>query len=230
MSQIDAARRDLAQTAFLRRLASDTVSVEEKLAFVPAMAFFIMGFRDILGFMAYPRPSTPLQVQVNRHCDEDADHWAWYVGDLERLGHGFSTWGDDLESFFDRLWGDDTRACRDLIYTTHHYVRASEDPVIRLIVIEVMEATFAAFIDALHTVDFDGLCDRELRFFGSAHRNAEASHELGSWVGGRHTDAVLDRLALDEDTRELGSKIVNELFCKFDEMFNQWDLCNPSGS
>ena len=222
LARITHAKQQLSHSAFLKALASNAITTEEKLSFVPAMAFFVMGFRDILSYLRYPHPKTPLEKSVNRHCDEDAGHWEWYVRDLQRLGYSFSAWGPDLVSFFDRLWSNDTQACRDLVYTTLHYAKRSDDPAVRLVIIEVMEATFGAFIDALHQSTSQSAHYSELQFFGLLHYQAERDHELGSWIAGNHDSSFLKQITMTTQSEILGLEIVDELFRRFDKMFHQW--------
>lgn len=215
-------QQSLRETPFIRWLGDKTIRPQEKFTFAPSMVFFIMGFKDIMHFLKYPEPNTDAERHVNQHCDEDAGHWEWYLKDLERLGYDFSSWGSDLTSFFNSLWSDDNQACRRLVYSTLHYKSCTDDAAVRLVIIEVMEATFGVFMDALHASTYHTQVYSDLEFFGEKHRQAEHSHSMGSWVDGEHLSLDLTQIRLTPDSRRLAIRIVDDLFQQFDDMFGQW--------
>src|SRR5690348_15890972 len=93
---IDARKRQLGDSPFCRWLAGDEGSDEDRFAFVPAQLFLVLGFRDILSFLKVANPKTDLDALINVHCQEDLDHWKWYLEDLEMLGFTLSWWGDSM--------------------------------------------------------------------------------------------------------------------------------------
>jgi len=199
---ISTEKHALEETPFILWLGNKDITLKEKYSFVPSMAFFIMGFKDILMHLKSESSETDIEKLIAQHCEEDLGHWVWYVKDLERLGFEFSSWGEDLSSFFSRLWGNDTQECRRLVYLTMHYAQSINDPRLLLVIIEVMEATFGAFIDALHHSSRDKQINTELEFFGLKHHDAESNHSLGSWIDGKNSSADLHNVILSQEPRE----------------------------
>ncbi len=115
IKKIDMRKSALEHSRFIEWLEREDVPCDEKLSFAPAMAFFIMGFRDILFSLKRSNPNTWVEKMVNQHCDEDVDHWRWYAQDLERLGFDHTAWGEDLSVLFSRLWSDETCESRNLV-------------------------------------------------------------------------------------------------------------------
>lgn len=103
-----------------------------------------------------------------------------------------------------------------------HYAQSTRDPRIRLVIIEVMEATFGVFIDALHSSSVGTELDKQLEFFGLKHRVAESNHSLGSWVDGETASRKLRRIILTDGSRQLGFQLVDDLFRQFNRMFDEW--------
>ncbi len=222
LDAIFAHKQSLDQTEFVRWLKNPDIPPEEKFSFVPAMVFFVMGFTDILNALRTDEPKSTLDALVNEHCEEDSGHWRWYAQDIEKLRFNLATWGGDALSFFSRLWGDDTRQARDLVYTAVQYAKQERSPEMRLVIIEVMEATFGVFIDALHVSSRNWPGYSQLQFFGPNHREAEQAHVTGSWVAGGTTSEAVSNIVLSPAARGRALYIVGTLFGQFEGMFEEW--------
>lgn len=135
MEKIEMKKSALEHSRLIEWLKREDVPNVEKLSFAPAMAFFIMGFRDILFSLKQPNPTNWVEIIVNHHCNEDADHWRWYAQDLERLGFDHAAWGGNPTELFSKLWNDETWESRNLVYLTMHYVRSAPSPIIFLVII-----------------------------------------------------------------------------------------------
>ena len=230
MAKISAEKSELERSRFIEWLRREDVSVAEKFSFVPAMVFFIMGFRDILDSLKQASLRTPVEKLVSQHCEEDAGHWCWYVEDLSRLGFDLSAWGRDLTSFFTRLWSSETQECRNLVYSTTHYVRSAPSPEVLLVIVEVMEATFGVFSDALYASLRGTPAYSELEFFGSKHRQMEQSHSIGNWTATGNHSAEIYEIPISREVEEAALNVVDDLFSQFHKMFDEWYLSRDSYS
>ncbi len=228
MRKIEEKKSTLERSRFVEWLIREDVPGAEKLSFAPAMAFFIMGFRDILCSLKQRNPTTWAAKIVNQHCDEDADHWRWYIEDLEKLGFDHTVWGGDLSGLFSRMWSDETRESRNLVYLTMYHVRSAPSPEVLLVIIEVMEATFGVFSDALHRALQGMPAYSNLKYFGHTHRQEEESHAIGSWTqSGSHSEDIYG-IQLPKEVREICFNIVDALFAQFQEVFEEWYLSKNS--
>src|SRR5512142_1996596 len=85
--RIHARSERLAQNRlFTQWLASDEVSPEGKLAFVPMALDFVMGFRDFNKYyVRYPNPKNELEAAINTHASEDETHSSLLLDDWVAL-------------------------------------------------------------------------------------------------------------------------------------------------
>ena len=95
--QIDAEREALPEGPLFKWLSDESVDGYRRLSFLPAMLYYLMSFKDVLSTLSRDDPRTDLEHHINAYCREDADHWRWYLTDLDKLGFDLTCWGrDDL--------------------------------------------------------------------------------------------------------------------------------------
>ena len=198
------------------------LSTEERLSFIPSMLFFVMGFKDVLETLEDKSSADEIQKKVNTHCLEDEGHWRWYLHDLKELEFNNSYLNNSKYKIFELLWHDDHKPVREMIYQTMHYSKlAAKIPGTKLVIIEVLEAAFAAFLSNMHKlVKEAGLFD-DLEYFGKRHQDQEDNHSIGSWL-----DEEQHKNSLEKDIPVehilFTHQIVNNLFDHFDAMFDCW--------
>ena len=93
MKQRDARQEKISQHAFFDWLRSDRVPVQDRLAFVPAGALFIMQFRDMSRWvLRFPEPRTEYEWVINLGTLEDEKHsrlfWRTGASSIWILGWG----------------------------------------------------------------------------------------------------------------------------------------------
>lgn len=90
-------RAQLAANPAVAALADPETST--KLAVVPTMAFWVLGFGDAMALIRSTGGDIPLGGDLRQHAMEDAEHWRWFVANLEALasrGVGARSVGDAL--------------------------------------------------------------------------------------------------------------------------------------
>jgi hypothetical protein len=186
------------------------------------MTFFVLGFRDVLSYLKRPNPKDVWDHAINIHCDEDANHWLWFIQDLQKIGVKETAWGQDFAELLTATWSEAGYASRDMVYTLIHYAKTTSDPFINLAVIESLEAAFAVFIDALMPqIEKKGWQD-DLRYFGSRHHQDESNHALGSWVGEVSIENSLKNVSLNDFQKREAELIIQEIFQRFESIFESW--------
>lgn len=173
----EAGRARLAKNPAVTALADPETSTSAKLAVVPTMAFWVLGFGDAMALIRRTAGDSPLDAVVRQHAQEDAEHWKWFVSDLEALasqGVGARSMADA----FSRMWGPDTAPVRECAWTVHHLLRTHTDAAIRLAILEACEHGFEAFMDSMRPVVQAAGQYGELRYLGEIHDDAEAGHAL----------------------------------------------------
>lgn len=203
-------RRTFLRNPFFARLSDETIPMEERLRFLPAMEHYILSFGDLNRYvLRFPEPKTALEIAVNEHAQEDANHWPWYIEDLRTLGY------DDLAhrtSWLKECWSDETRAARQLTYTLVA-LAAGTPAEERIALIEVLEETGNAFLSALAplTARIEQVRGVKLRFCGQHHLDRESGHTLS--LDHRELAAI----ALSSEKRADVMRKVDETFAAFDE-------------
>ena len=176
-STFEAGRSQLGANSAVAALADPETPVAAKLSVVPTMSFWVLAFGDAMALVRRSTGQTPLDEVLRQHAEEDAEHWKWFVADLESL----AAQGIGLESLGDALlqqWGPETAPVRECAWTVHHLLRAHTDPVIRMGILEACEHGFEAFMDSMRPVILGAGQYRELKYFGAIHDEAEAGHAL----------------------------------------------------
>ncbi|MDO9181807.1 MAG: hypothetical protein Q7U04_05335, partial [Bacteriovorax sp.] len=197
-------------------------NTDHPLTFVPAMTFFVLGFRDVLSYLKRTNPKDIWDHSINVHCEEDANHWLWFIEDLQKIGMKETAWGKDFSELLITTWSESGYASRDMIYSLVHKAKLNPDPFMALTIIESLEAAFAVFINALiPQIERQGW-QNDLRYFGSRHHEDESNHALGSWVGETTIDNNLKNIVLSNSQNTQANLIINETFIKFHTLFESW--------
>lgn len=201
-------RSDFANHPFLVHLRGPG-SVEQARAVVPRVAFFVLGFQDVLR-LAYQRSTDPKIRSISKtHWDEDAGHDDWYLHDLEQFGLSLDVrW----------LFSPEHQVTRDVSFTQLATVISAKDDSVRVSAIMALEATgaecFAAMIDFLERVGYRA----PLRYFARSHQHVEAAHEVFAEddPGGLET-IVVPEAAL-EDAIEAADSIFSSMARMLDDL------------
>lgn len=158
-------------------LADSSIAPEERLAFVPSVAHYVITFGDLCKHVLREEPAKDrFQEIVNAQTYEEAEHWRWFIADLEKLGHDPTLRFSDALRF---LWSDDTARSRVLAYQIVRLAFGA-DSLRKLVVVHCAEAT--ANVTVKHVVmagkDWTAKHGRKLSFFGHGHDEAEDDHTL----------------------------------------------------
>ncbi len=221
---IENKKQELSNHSFCRWLETAPLS-QDALAFAPSMSYFVLGFRDILELVKYANPQTDLEKAINHHCEEDSEHWKWFLQDLSALGYLNSS----TEVFLSKIWSDEGRTPRNMVYFLTHLIQQQKDPYLVWTVIECLEAAFAVFIDKLRPQLVQRGLYRRLMYFGKMHDEGEQSHALGSWIeDGDIKEDHFDHhqhelnLAFSEEQIKQAQPIIEKIFMQFEVLFTHW--------
>jgi hypothetical protein len=210
LAAITERKQAFAKLPFFAFLSDESIDPEQRLAFYPCMAHWIMSFADLNKyFLRAEAAGDEYQQKVNAYSHEDDDHWRLYIEDFQKLGFEGLYTGTNWLRF---LWGDETRANRMLSYRIAHLIQGATS-VQRLAIVEAMEEAANVFFPltlqlAEQIQERNGV---ELRYLGHFHFNLEAQH-----TGAGDHDA-LARIQLDDETRRKTLWMVDEVFGLFEE-------------
>ena len=214
LERVEQRRDALNGEALFRYLSNESIDPHARLSFAPSMLYYLMGFKDVLAALAVDDPQTKYDRQINAYCVEDSDHWRWYLSDLEKLGYGLRSWGSTIPEFCDNVWSTETEVNRRTIFALIHYAKLTEDPLVKLVLIQIFEATGVVFIGHTRKAAIAMCADDELYYFGRVHYEEEFGHT----VQAHH----LADQEMSIQSRALALRAVDELFDLFEEMFDCW--------
>ena len=158
-------------------LRDKSIQPGKRLAFVPSIAHFVMSFADLYSFVLQVEPpSDEYQALVNAHAREDANHWRWFLDDMEKLGV------DERVRFSDALrfiWSDDTVRTRALTYQMCRlgYGASSLE---KLVLVHVIESAGKVTVDAVSAVgtEYSKQTGKKLVYLGHHHLATESDHTI----------------------------------------------------
>jgi len=210
LTAITERKQAFAAQPFFAFLRDESLEPEQRLAFYPCMAHWVLSFADLNKyFLRTEAAGDELQQRVNVYSHEDDGHWRLYVEDFQKLGFHQMFDGTGWLGF---LWSDETRANRMLSYRIAHLIMGATS-VQRLAIVEAMEEAANVFFPltlqlAEQIQEQTGI---ELRYLGHFHSNLEAQHT------GAGDHESLARIELDDATRQRALVMVGEVFDLFDD-------------
>lgn len=204
----------LATGKLFRWLSDESVPGAQRLNFAPSMLYYLMGFKDVLEALYRPDPQGDLDHAINAYCGEDAEHWRWYLEDLEKLGFHLETWGGSIRAWCNEVWSPATRPNRQTIFRLVRHATACDDPLYAMSLILVFEATGVVFIGHTRKAAVALGMDDELKYFGRIHYEEEFGHSVQA------RELLVHEL--DEGLRPRILVMVTELFADYRQLFDCW--------
>ncbi len=205
-------KRDYAKLPFFDFLRDASIAPRERLAFMPAMANFIMDFGDFNRHVLRDDSADdhPYQRMLNQHAREDDHHWPWYLEDFVKLGFDTDVPASEVMRF---LWSPAFARNRMLSHRLTHMVWLAS-PAVRLAVVEAIEETgnvlFA--LTAALARQVGPQIGHELRYLGDFHFALESGHAMNN------DHAELAAIDLGDADRADALRRVDTVF----ELFADW--------
>jgi hypothetical protein len=195
-------------------MSNDAIDGRRRLNFTPSMLYYLMGFKDVLAALYRKEAKTDVELAINAYCGEDAEHWRWFLEDLEKLGFDLTTWGKNISEWCNEVWSPSTEVNRKTIFHLVHGATECRDPIYSLALIWVFEATGVVFIGHTRKAAVALGMDDELNYFGRVHFEEEFGHSV----------VARDYAALEIDDH-LHARIcdmVDTLFNDYANLFECW--------
>ncbi len=200
---IEERRQAYEQHPFIRFLKDEDVPASRRLAYAPYVCHFVMTFAEVNGvFLSDADNDDPHQQIVNRHAEEDAHHWPWFLRDLKTLGYDMPCSFVDVLRF---VWNDAGRHTREMGYYTIDVARNAE-PKLRLVIIEALESMGNVWLEATMVAARQHPQADKLIYFGQHHMDRETGHAIGA------SHDALDAVVLSAEQHRRGKAIVHGLY------------------
>lgn len=201
------------ESPFYQFLRNTSVSPQERLAFAPCFAFFVMNFSELNRHVLREEPTTnPIQLIINDHTYEDEDHWIWFLEDIHKLGYDINTSFTETMRF---LWSDETMVQRKVVQWMLQ-TAAMAKPIHRLVLVESIEAIADVFLSTTRSVseELQALNQINCRYFGELHFGSDTGHTMHSET---MTD-FLENIVLTTEESEEAIQIVQQAFDIFSDL------------
>jgi hypothetical protein len=215
---IEKKKQEFAQVPFMKFLQDKSIDPRQRLAWAPAFAFFAMSFKDVNRTVLRKEPATSkLQEMINQHTTEDGRHWVWFLQDMKLMGYDYSINFTDTLKF---LWGEETQKVRQMAYNLFAICTFEEDILIKLAIIESIEATgnVALYEIAQVAKELQQITKQHHPYFGESHYAKETGHIQAEMDDVEH---FVESIQLTETQKEKAFLLVEKVFADFTESMNE---------
>lgn len=208
--------QEFAELPFFQFLKDTAIDPYQRVVWFPCLAHFAMSFKDLNNDVLRDESSSSgIQLMLNQHALEDGSHWKWYLNDLKTLGIDQEMRFTDFLKF---MWGDETLKTRQLSNNLVAMCRYQTDPMLRLVVVEAIEATGTPALStmALVSEELRALTHKRYFYFSGHHVKVETGH-IQSGMAHEDTEAFLLNITLTEDQKRQAVQLVEQVFDSFTE-------------
>ncbi|MDJ0798468.1 MAG: hypothetical protein QNJ51_16880 [Calothrix sp. MO_167.B12] len=215
---IEQKKEELAKSPFLEYLQDKRIEPRKRLVWAPCMVFFVMFFGELNKDLVFKKNADNyIQEIINQHSREDSTHFIWFLEDMEKMGFNHPVKFTDTLTF---LWSEETKKTRHLCYQLFRLCYTYTDPVLRLILIEALEATSHVGLPIISQVatELEKINQEEYHFFGSHHINEENNHSIDT----DDVSHIIENISITEEQKEIAYQIIEKVFHAFTEVFQEW--------
>ncbi len=203
----------LDKSKLLDTLDSTSISLKNKLVFLPFIAHFVMNFGDFNKYvLPFKAPTNELENLVNIHAAEDAEHWIWYVHDLEKLSYDLP---EKFTTTLKKLWSKENEENQILFFELVHLVH-NQPANIRLAIIEAIEITGHIIFSKLR--DITQHSNYQLSYCGDIHYHKETGHTIGA------EEKIIDQLTFSTYESEIAIQSIKQVFKAFSRWYQYLDF------
>jgi hypothetical protein len=216
LALIEKRKQEFAQLEFFYFLRDKRIDPRQRLVWAPCVAFFTHSLGSLNKYILRQEPAdSKLQEIINQHSYEDDHHWMWFLEDIEKLGFDKTMKFSDSLKF---IWSEDTNKIRHVCNQFFAYTFES-DPIMKLVVIEVIEATGNVFLSATSRViqEIQQITRQDYRYFGKFHLDVETGHTMGEPGG----EEFIRNIQLTEEEFKRACIIVDKLFITCSELMGE---------
>lgn len=195
---IDRYKEDFAGLPFMTHLEGQG-TIDDVRILVPAVAFFVLTFQDLLRVNAGLVEDPTLRAMAETHRREDAGHEQWFLQDLRRI---------DAERDIGWLFGPGQQTTRDVAFEVMSETFRAQSDAARLTLPLALEGTGDVFFSRA-----DGYFARagvydDVKYFSRMHHEVERAHSV--FDEGQSQD--IERIELNKVERQECEQVVHRVF------------------
>lgn len=221
---IEEKKQEFAKLPFFTLLANESIEPMKRLAWAPYMAFFAMSFKDINAYALRREVcDDPIQTMINNHSYEDGRHWRWYLEDIKKLDL------DKTQNFTEHLkflWSEETQQTRYLCHNLFALLVFEKDPIIKLVVIEAIEATGVVALPLFAKLgnQLQEMTQKRYSYFSASHAKVETGHILSD-LDTNDTEKFLEQIQLTEEQKSKAIQAIETVFDGYTQCTNEMVKC-----
>jgi hypothetical protein len=186
--------------------------------FLPSMATFTMGFRDLnMWVLRYPLATDDLRRGINIHTFEDQTHSRLFLQDWRRLGLDERLGWQASDTLWWLFLSEANEVSRGhAVYFLSMATADSGDPLLRFAHAEVIEACGSVFFGHVARIaeQFERQTRVKLPYLGPFHLALESGH--------LECEDLFERQELDDRRRARAIELADAMFDIFVETFDTW--------
>ncbi|KAB8319208.1 iron-containing redox enzyme family protein [Tolypothrix campylonemoides VB511288] len=216
LALIEKRKQEFAQLPLFQFLQNKSIDPRKRLAWAPCVTPIAMSFEDLLKYDFRKEPTDdPIQELINKHTEEEDNHWMWFLEDLEKLGFDYLMKFSDSMRFY---WGEETYKTRQVCHQIALHTFRSE-PIVVLAAMEAIEATanVAFALTAQVAQELQQITKQKYRFFGQYHVGVESAHTVLT----NDAKQFLESIQLTQEQRAKAFEVVEKVFEVFTEATNE---------
>lgn len=210
-------QQEFAQLPLFEFLRDKNIDPRLRLNFGPSFAIFAMNFKDLNTYILREEDlNDRIQKMINKHTQEDDRHWKWLLEDFEKLKFNHTLEFNDALVL---LWGEQTIKSRQHFYQMSQLICCANS-VLRLAIVEAIEATGNVFFGALTEVTYElqQTTGENYRYYGKCHLTVETGHAMGT----SDIEQILEDIKLTEEEQKEAFELINKVFAGFSELLNEY--------
>ena len=205
LAEIADAADKLRSHPFFTRLRPDA-DLRKMLAFAPSGTFWVMSFQDIIFMNAELTTDPVVRSLVERHRQEDTGHEQWFLADIARVFGAAPT-------RIDWLFSERNRRVRTVSYALAGEVFHIHDDVLRLVLLEVLEAAAGVYFSAISVALTAAGHAGSLKYFAGEHLTAEADHQMHG-----ESNEQIETMTLSAAQRAESKELIDRMFGRFAQL------------
>lgn len=218
LALIEKNKQNFAELPLFKFMQDKSIDPKTRLAWAPCLTPFAMNFKDFNHYVITQYPTiNPIQEMINSHAKEDGRHWRWFLKDLELMELDRSMLFSDSLRF---LWGEETKKTRQLCQVLFALCMYQTDPILKLVVIESIEATGNAAFPIIAEVgnELQQITGRKYSYFSQSHYAVETGHIQANID---NVEQIIESINLTEESRAQAFDLVEKVFIAFTESMDE---------
>lgn len=216
LAHIEKKKQEFAKLPLFEYMRDTSIEPRQRLAWTPYITPLAMGFGDLWIYILKREPTTnTIQKMINKHTDEDKNHWKWFPKDIKALGFNESF---DFSDSIEFIWSEETKKAR-LLFLQIAILTYNLESQVLIAAIETLEATanIAFSTTAQVANELQKTTFKNYPYFGTLHLVEDSTHSMFE----KENQFFIENIKLTEKQENECYEITDKIFALFTECLNE---------